>query len=217
MPDIFVNRKEDLSQEVPPITPVEGEPEPSEAPRKHTHRFASFCTRPLGISFENQEEDEKILLFVRRHFITNIPWIVAVFLLILIPPLLAVASSLVNFAIPQEFALVITLFYYLAVAMYVFVEFISWFYDIGIVTQKRIIDLDYSDIIHHDVAVTKLNLVQDINYIQAGPLRSFFNFGNVLIQTAGNNPNFDFLGIPQPGKAVHLIQDLIGKGPHPNV
>ncbi|MEX2013190.1 MAG: hypothetical protein WD967_02195, partial [Candidatus Levyibacteriota bacterium] len=201
----------------PPVEPVKGEPEPTESLRKHTHRLAAYCTHPSNISFENQEPDEEILLFLRRHFITSVPWILLTALLIFIPPLLAILLSTVNissFAIPGEFILIITIFYYLAIVMYVFVQFIGWFYDIGIVTQKRVIDLDYSDIIHHDVAVTKLSLIQDINYIQTGLLRSFFNFGNVFLQTAGNNPNFDFLGIPKPGNAVHLIQDLIGKGPH---
>lgn len=217
MPDLFVNQKKAEDEKVVEVK-SEKHSEPIKNPSsRHAHRFASFCTRPSNISFENQEEDEEILLFLRRHFITNVPWIALAVFLVIIPPLLAVVFSMVNiiaFSVPDGFILITTLFYYLAIIMYIFVEFISWFYDIGIVTQKRVIDLDYSDIIHHDVAVTKLNLVQDINYNQTGLLRSFFNFGNVLIQTAGNNPNFDFLGIPKPGSAVHLIQDLIGKGPH---
>lgn len=210
MPDVFVSEKnavKNLIEEIPSASPP------------HNHLFASFCTRPLGISFENQEADEKILLFVRKHFITNVPWIALSIFLIFIPPLFAAAASVVNiitFPIPNEFSLVATLFYYLAISMYIFTKFITWFYDIGIVTQKRVIDLDYSDIIHHDVAVTKLSLVQDVNYKQTGPLRSFFNFGNVFMQTAGNEPNFDFLEIPKPGNAVHIIQELIGKGPRPD-
>ena len=223
MPDIFVPEKnvdEKIHHEAPPVEPVKGEPEPTKPLRKHIHRFASFCTHPSGISFENQEEDEEILLFLRSHLVTNLPWAIIVIFLIFIPPLLATVLSMINiisFPIPPQFTIIILLFYYLAVVMYAFVEFIGWFYDIGIVTQKRVIDLDYSDIIHHEIALTKLSLVQDINYKQTGLIRSFFNYGDVFIQTAGNEPNFDFLGAPQPGNVVHIIQDLIGKGPHSDI
>lgn len=188
---------------------------------RHFHPFASFCTHPLGLSFENQEADEKILLFLRKHFITNLSWIIIAIFLILVPLFLAVIPSMIKinilpFSIPNGFILVTTLFYYLGIVMYVFIEFIMWFYDVGIVTQKKVIDVDFEDIIHHDVAITKLSLVQDVIYEQTGPIRSFFNFGDVFIQTAGNNPNFDFLAVPQPGNVIHIIQDLIGKEPHPN-
>lgn len=210
MPDIFVPNK-------PIIKQAEAE---TQSPR-HFHRFASFCTHPLGLSFENQESDEKILLFLRKHFVTNLSWIIIAIFLIFIPLFLAVIFSMIKinifpFFIPSGFILVTTLFYYLGIAMYAFIKFIMWFYDVGIVTQKKVIDVDFEDIIHHDVAITKLSLVQDVIYEQTGPIRSFLNFGDVFIQTAGNNPNFDFLAVPQPGNVIHIIQDLIGKEPHPN-
>lgn len=186
----------------------------------HIHRLASFCTRPLGMHFQNQEKDEKILLFLRRHFITNVPWIFTVIILLILPVLLIPVFSSFSFPIislPPSFILVMTIFYYLLIFTFAFVEFINWFYNISIITQRRVIDIDYSDIIYHDVAVTKLSLVEDVRYVQSGFIRSLFNFGDVFVQTAGESENFEFLKVPKPGEAVHIIQDLIGKGGRPHV
>ena len=76
------------------------------------------------------------------------------------------------------------------------------------------VDVDYSDIIHHDIAITKLSNIEDIRYVQTGALRTFFNFGDVYAQTAGESENFEALAVPQPAYATELIGNLIGKGRH---
>ena len=34
--------------------------------------------------------------------------------------------------------------------------------------EFRIVDIDYSGLLYHDVAFTKLNLIEDVNYIKTG-------------------------------------------------
>ncbi len=194
MPDIFTSTKTDLKQPV--------------------HFFSSFCENPDGISFQNQEHDEVVILFLRKHFITNVPWIAtAVFLIILplIPPLFFTESSFPFNNISHPLRIIITFFYYLIVFAYAFINFITWYYDVFIITQKRVVDIDFSDLLYHHMAITKLDLVQDVIYSQSGFLRSLFNYGDLFIQTAGNNPNFDGLAIPQPARAANIISNLIGK------
>ncbi|MBI1982277.1 MAG: hypothetical protein HYY87_02300 [Candidatus Levybacteria bacterium] len=186
------------------------------ANEKHIHALSSFCQNPLGFSFQNQEKDEKILLFLRRHLLTNLSWLIPSLLLLLLPPLLGLFTpSLGNLfpplLLPQNYLTVLLLFYYLFVFNYMFISFISWFYNIGIITQKRVIDIDYSDIVHRYISYTKLNLIEDVTYRQTGFIRSLFNYGDVFVQTAGTHPNFEFLSVPQPAKATHVIQELIGR------
>lgn len=184
----------------------------------HTHHFASFCDHPSGISFENQEADEKILLFLRRHFITNVPWLLTTIIFILLPPIAGFLLPKIGLALfpslPDNFLTVFIIFYYLIIFTYAFIHFITWFFNISIVTQKRIIDIDFSNLVYHDVAVTKLSLVEDTNYSQTGFIRSLFNYGDAFVQTAGEKLHFDFLSVPKPTKVVNIIQNLIGKGPH---
>lgn len=204
MPDIFINQ---------PVSPSVSSALPS-----HSHHFASFCEHPDGVHFEHQEKDEYILLFLRKHFITNVPWIFSVTLLLILPFIVNILLPATGFSpiipAPNSFLLIFILFYYLVVTTYAFIQFITWYYTISIVTQKRIVDIDFSDVVFHDVAVTKLNLIEDTNYTQVGFIHTFFNFGDVFVQTAGEKLHFDFLSVPKPTRVVNIIQNLIGKAEH---
>lgn len=183
-------------------------------PEDHIHALSSFCQNPVNMSFENQEADEKILLVLRRHFITNFVWILITVLLITLPLLFSTFSSQISlffFSLPGNFLLIIFVFYYLLIFMFAFINFMTWFYNITFVTNKRIVDVDFSDIVHHDVAITKLSLVEDVRYTQTGFLRSLFNYGDVFVQTAGEKENFEALAVPKPSLAVQIIGDLIGE------
>lgn len=205
MPDIFVQPIE-KNPAIPPSSKI-----------PHIHHLASFCDHPGGITFRSQESDEIILLFLRRHFITNVPWIIVSLVLIVIPPFLSMFLSDISsffLSLPSAFLSVFIIFYYLVILTFVIVEFITWYFNTSIVTQKRIIDIDFSDLLYHDVAITKLNLVEDTNYTQTGFIRSLFNYGDVFVQTAAEKVHFDFLAVPNPTKAINIIQNLIGKGKH---
>lgn len=185
---------------------------------KHKHKvkfYSSLCINPEGVKFENQESDEKIVLLVRRDLITNIPWIITALILIFIPPLISLFSNLFSpfFQISPETQLTAVLFYYLAVIGFILIEFTLWYFNVGLVTNKRIVDLDVSGILFKHVSETKLNLIEDVSYSQVGAIRSLFNYGDVLIQTAATVVNFEFDRAPSPASIVRIIADMIGKKP----
>lgn len=185
----------------------------------HIHALASFCENPQGMHFESQDDDETILLFLRRHPITNVPWILASIIFILIPPLLLLlspfifANNALTAQLPSSYVTVLLSFYYLVILAFVFINFIDWFYNVSLITNKRIVDIDFSDIVYHNVAATKIDLIEDVDYTQTGFVRAFFNYGDVEVQTAAEKTLFDFSAVPQPARVVNLIQDMIGKGP----
>lgn len=224
MPDIFIAEPRDkdaTASEIPYVLEKQDRPDQpipaiqSVIPSEHTvHLFTSFCKNPDGISFENQETNEKILLFLRKDFITNTKWILLGIVLVLLPMLLIFPQHLfgnlllfLNF----KFYLILLLFYYLFVITYFYINFITWYYNVALITDQRIIDVDFSSLVYKDVATTKLSLVQDVSYAQVGVVRTFFDYGNILIQTAGSLDNFNFECSPQPEDAVHVIEELIGK------
>lgn len=178
--------------------------------------FSSFCQNPKGIHFQTQKSDEVILLFLRSHFIVNLSWILVSLTLLLLPiiilmflPRLGIDSQ--NSAVAAKFTTVYVLFYYLIVFAYIFISFLHWFYNVFMVTSQRVVDIDYSDVVVHHIAVTNLNQVQDAKYTQAGFIPSLFNYGNIFVQTAGTQLNFEEPSIPKPREATHIIGDLIGK------
>lgn len=184
---------------------------------KKPHFYSSLAYYPEGMGFENQEEDEEIILIVRRDFITNLPWILtAIFfgiLPIVITPFIPVIAPFVQFS-----DITITLylmFYYLALIGYVIVNFTLWYFHLGIVTNKHIIDIDVHGILSRDVSRTLLKNIEDVKYTQVGVIRSIFNYGDVSIQTAGTNVNFEFDKAPEPSLIIQIIEDLLGKGKNP--
>lgn len=179
------------------------------------HALTAYCKNPTGISFKDQDDDEEIILFLRHHFITNVPWIFIGIIFLLIPLILSFFSFSIHNSltfIPQNFINVFIVFYYLIVINYIFVKFITWFYNISLITQKRIVDIDFSDLVYRNVAETTLDLIQDVDYTQTGVIRSIIDYGDVFVQTASEKPNFDFLASPKPAAVTNIISSLIGKG-----
>lgn len=182
----------------------------------HPHMFYSFLENPAGIYFEEQEEDEKALLVLRRHFITNLHWIIIGTILFVLPLIFIPFSSTLSvfdfFQLPPHFILIFTIFYYLIVFTYLFVNFITWYFNVVLITNKKVVDVDFSNLVYKNVAATKHSLLQDASYSQIGVLRSLFDYGDVLVQTAGSLDNFNFNAVPKPGKVVQIVEDLIGAG-----
>lgn len=222
MPDIFVAGKTKTTSKLfPPSSKKEVEKTVSE-PLMHFPKltknsvrlFSSYCENPGDITFKNQDKDEKVLLFVRKHFITNAVWITAGVFFLILPLIIGPISVITHFSVPffsTKYILFITLFYYLFVTSYLFIRFITWYFNVSFVTSERIIDIDFSDVIYKNLAATKLGLVQDVSYTQTGVFRTFFHYGDVLVQTAGETTQFDFEAVPQPENVVHIIGGLIGK------
>src|SRR5580704_4322959 len=76
MPDLFNDTTQPNTSTPPPVAQPVAPLTPAVV-KKHVRLFTTFCQNPLNISFAEQEDDETIILFLRRDFITNVPWIIA--------------------------------------------------------------------------------------------------------------------------------------------
>lgn len=236
MPDIFID---DANQPTPtPEKPRESQPaadlEVLETPTEeakphephanqdkshtHFHLFAGFCDNPKSVVFGDQQEHEIFLLLLRKHFVTNIPWLFKAILFSLIPVgielLIYFGFISLTFFTPEAKLIIYTFYYFLIISGYMFVNYITWFYNISIVTNVRVLDVDYSNIIVEHVDATKLSQVEDVGYVQVGVIRSIFDYGDVRLQTAGTTSNFEFLAVPHPERVIKIINNLIGKSKH---
>jgi uncharacterized membrane protein YdbT with pleckstrin-like domain len=173
--------------------------------------LTAFAVNPAHLRFETQEETEKVILFLRQHFIVNLPWILVTIVLVIAPtvifPILIRALSL-NMAFPVSYYVVGTMFWYLATFGFALSSFIGWFFNIYIVTNERIVDIDFFYLLYKKFSQAELTKIQDINYTSGGVLAAMFNFGNVVVETAGEAPNIDFELIPFPEKVVETIREL---------
>jgi hypothetical protein len=213
MPDVFIAEPKTQEIAAPETTPLISGGK-SELPQNPVHLFSAFKKDPDGVDFKDKEGEEKIILFIRRSFVTNVRWIFFGSLLLILPLFLPLISQFLPNPLPflpSKFYFFISAFYYLVVASYWYLNFISWYYNISLVTNKRVISIEFSNLVYKDIAATKINLVQDVSFEQIGAIRAFFDYGNVLVQTTGTLDNFTFESAPQPENIVHIIEDLIGK------
>lgn len=213
MPDIFNDDQPNTpavqTQQTQPVAPAAQQVE------KHpVHLFTTFCQNPRDISFAEQQDDETIILFLRRDFITNVPWIAATVALAYIPYLIRfifVSANFSLFSLPDMLSIPLVSFYYIVVLGFAFANLVSWFYNIGLVTDKRGVDIDFNDLSTIDVATASLPDIKDVEYTQAGFFQSFFDYGDIRVRIVASGEIFTFSKVPRPTDVAGIISQLIGK------
>jgi len=182
------------------------------------HAFSSYFETPSKLHFSNKLNEEIMLLFVRKHFITNTPWILKALAMGLVPVIFEFLGAFgfysTDFLETAGKFIVYFFYYFFIFSGYILVHYMTWFYNIGLVTNLRVIDIDFSDIVYEDVAATKISQLEDVHYKQIGIVRSVFDYGDVFVQTAGTNRNFEFLAIPHPENVIRIINSMLGRKSH---
>ncbi len=181
-----------------------------------THALASYCLKPK-ISFKDQEDGETVLLLLRRHPITNLGWLLIFLGLLVLPFVIGWANFLpesLNLAnLPLNYRLILILTGGLFAVLFATVNFLDWFFNVNLITNKRVVDMDYLNLLFFRASETNYAQVQDVTYQVSGLAQVIFNFGNVLIQTAGTEPNFELNKVPNPAGVYDLLTDLMGRRP----
>ncbi len=210
MPDIFVAKEKEKKPKKPKIKPkaaqVKTVAEELKAKRT-TNPLASLLIRPRKVTFDTQDKEEKIILLTRRHLVTNVRWVFITIILILLPSVIFRFSS--DLFTSFRFRTIVSLVWYLLTFSYAFEQFLRWFFNVNIVTDERVIDIDFPSILYRDISSTKIDMVQDISVKMGGFIRSLFNFGDVHIQTAGEEREFIFEAIPKPEEVIKILNQLI--------
>jgi len=171
-----------------------------------TNPLSSFAVGPERVRFETQEEEEPVILMMRQHPITNLGWILMALLLLWLPTLF----SFLPFAMmPGRFQVMTIVGWYLMVLAYIVERFLYWFFNVYIITDERVVDVDFYGLLYRDLTVAKLDKIQDINFTQAGSFAAIFNYGNIYIQTAAERTRFEFMKVPNPAKVVEILYQLL--------
>ncbi len=176
-------------------------------PHRKGFSLSSFIVLPSRkIKFETQEPEEEILMILRAHWITNVSWVLTAILLLFSPVVLRFFPLLSSF--PFRYQLMFVIIWYLVLLMYVFEKFLSWFFNLSIITDERIIDVDFINLTTKKVSDADIDKIQDVSYTNSGAFGAIFNYGNVMVQTAAEVSEFSFEKIPNPGKVADVLQHL---------
>lgn len=176
---------------------------------------SSFIQKPKNTCYDGEDKDEEILYVVRRSVITNIPWLAILLVLVSTPIFLGPFLRTFRYSgqplVSISFILVLTLFWYLFTFGYLFFNFLNWFFNVYIITSKKIIDIDFHGLLFKNISETSLFNVEDVTSEVRGTIGVVFNIGDVFIQTAAEKREFEFAKVHDPAKLRDIISDLVAE------
>lgn len=171
-----------------------------------TNPFSSFLAHPKVFSFKERDDQEKIILVLRPHWFTNIGWILISLLMVLIPIFFPIFDVLNNF--PGNYHFISVTFWYLITFIFAFQKFLSWYFNVFIITDERVIDIDFNNLLVKKFSEAKIDRIQDVTSKVIGLFPTMFNYGLVIIQTAAEIPEIIFENVPNPEKIIKVLQQL---------
>lgn len=167
--------------------------------------LGAYNVRP-GHRFFTQQEDEEVILLLRAHPITNVGWVLLTILMLILP--MALELTGIFKSIPGGFMFVGKTTWYLMAFAYSFEKFLFWYYSVFIITNERLVDIDFYNFMFRVITYANLNHIEEPASVTGGFVRSVFQYGNVWVTTASEKPTVEALGVPYPDKVVDLISRL---------
>lgn len=82
-----------------------------------------------------------------------------------------------------------------------------WRRNVVVITNKHIVDLDQKGLFNRIVSSQSLGRIQDVRSEIRGPMQTIFQYGTIIVQTAGESQNFRFDYIPHPYVVEKYILD----------
>lgn len=158
--------------------------------------------------------DEKVLVVARHHWFVFIRDVIGLLLLFFVPffaiPILGifVTAGTPTVQIPSGFGFFFASFWALIIWQMLFARWTDYYYDVWIITNWRIIDIDQRGFFHRNVA-TLLNLdhIEDVTTDVNSIIGTLLNFGHIQVQTAAAKREFVFKEAAHPRKIEKIVRD----------
>ena len=94
---------------------------------------------------------------------------------------------------------------YLIVIVIVFEGFLNWYFNVNILTNERLIDMDFNSLLLYNQDMATLDDIQEVSPRRAGLLGLIFDLGDVEVQTAGAKVGIEMIKVPRPFEVGDLI------------
>ena len=175
----------------------------------------SSYSKARNIEQELKTPQERVLLVLRAHPITNAFWILTTGLFFLLPLFFGQYINYININSNQQLFLIII--YYALVFSYAISKFYFWYFNIGVVTNQKIVDVDAHNLINTITTASTVDKVEEVEKKSLGVFSSVFDYGDIHVQTAGEKPNIEFIKIPHPSEVIEIINsNMRSRGPNRN-
>jgi len=160
------------------------------------------------------KDDEKVELVLRRHWFVFLAPMAKPVLFIFVPLAIILWLFGISFfmSLLESFLWAIIIagwfFFWLLFALY---EWFVWYFDIFILTDKRIIDVEQKSLFSKNVSEITYDKIQDTSYQVSGIAQTFLKFGTINVQTAGSDVAITINDVAAPAMIQEKISELSKK------
>lgn len=156
---------------------------------------------------------EELLTAERRHWLPIALESVSLLIAAILPLSLLVGAELMPVGAVatvnehQSFVWFLYTVWLLGLWMIFAISITNYYLDVLLVTNRRVIDIEQLGLFSRDVAELHLENIVDLHVEVKGFIASFFNYGNLYLQTSSERPQFSMSNVQDP----HRVQEIISK------
>ncbi len=155
-----------------------------------------ICRALEAPRFNWQAEDERVVLYQRRH-----PWVLwrrltwPFLCALLLPPTLHLLGLPLLYSVPGLAVMI-------AWVLWLWLE---WRNDLLTVTTHRLVHVEKQLLVYERQEQAALDKIQDVSVVRTGPAAAVLGFGHLTVQTAGATGQITFTHIPAPEAVKEAI------------
>ena len=127
--------------------------------------------------FEDQLDNEDVLLVFRKHPIVMRKGLIIAMACLLVGVLPSIVKPVISY-----FFIGLGIGFIVAIILFM-PYWIAWFYSVYIITNQRLIQITQKGLFHKSVVDIGLNQIQMVNYEINGLQETLLGFGTIIIQT----------------------------------
>jgi hypothetical protein len=151
--------------------------------------------------------DEQIITTFRRHWIIFALEIIGLIVLFFLPLIFSAA-------LPQALTAGGAVYFFIAVWMLMlwmraFVVWFKYYFDVWVVTNHRLIDIEQISLFNRKVSTLDPEHIEDITIHIEGFWKSIFGFGDLVVQTAAHTQEFIMRDIKNPDEAKQRVYETM--------
>lgn len=170
----------------------------------------------------NLHQGEEIKMIVRHHWAGFLTTLILIIAMGLFPIFLLFAINVGFNGRITEFTPLITVLlsgYFIFLLTFLFGTWINFYYDMIFITNERLINVAQEGLLARKTSELSLRQVQNVSAEVNGFLQSFFNYGLLVVETAGEGTTdhahtpdmrgyFTITDLPDPNRIGRAILEL---------
>jgi hypothetical protein len=164
------------------------------------------------LSFPDKHADEVVIFIQHRHwsvlFSRMTRWVLLLILPIAVIVVLIATGRVESFTVDSAGGVAVVLgasVFMLLILLLAFQDWLDYFLDTLMLSNERVIQIEQVGMFKRTVAQLSLDKVLDVTTETKGILSSFFGFGTITVESAGEIENFIIKNMPH----VEQIQSQI--------